>query len=147
MVTRAWDWEKRLHRYVGETQPVPFAYGSQDCALWALGAVDAMCDSALAAEFTAQYFTLDGAVAIFAARGWATMTDAATALIGPAHRHVSHVRRGDLAIRAPELPDDPLGIPFVMGDGVIWGPTATGVRAYPVGALRKMPGVVGIRVG
>jgi hypothetical protein len=138
MVVRQWDWERRLHRYIAATQATPFALGQQDCALWALGAVDAMCGTALAAPFVGTYDTLDGARAVFAARGWAAVADAAAALVGPRLAHVALAQRGDV-LCLPPRDAEPLGIAMILGDGVIWGAGMDGAHPLPLRVTRVAP--------
>ncbi|MFN4191809.1 MAG: DUF6950 family protein [Tabrizicola sp.] len=54
------DWRSRLNDYLGEVAPADFRYGSNDCALFAAGAVRAMTGHDPAAAFRGVYSTLEG---------------------------------------------------------------------------------------
>ena len=144
-VVRAWNWEKRLHHFVATTQPIALALGEQDCALWALRAVDAMCDTTLAEPFRGTYSTLPEAVALFAAQGWGSVEEAAVALVGPRLPTVALARRGDLLV-LPPTEAEPVGIAFILGDGGFWGAGYEGVTFTPARVMRVLP-LVGIRCG
>lgn len=58
--TRLPDWRPRLTAYLAETSHLGFRYGSNDCALFAAGAVRAMTGHDPAAAWRGTYTTLEG---------------------------------------------------------------------------------------
>lgn len=49
-MNRRVDWSMRLAEAVEDARILPFAYGVNDCCLWAAHCVDAMCDTSLASK-------------------------------------------------------------------------------------------------
>lgn len=60
IATRRPDWRPRLTAYLTETAGQGFRYGSNDCALFAAGAVRAMTDCDPAAAWRGTYTTVEG---------------------------------------------------------------------------------------
>lgn len=104
MIQRQRDWPERLHAYIETTRFRPFAFGAQDCASWALGAVDAMCSSNLRGAVLPAYSTEEEAAAALAARGWASLQDAVVEVLGVHEINPFRAQRGDV-LWCPRLPD------------------------------------------
>lgn len=145
-IVRCWDWEKRWHAFLGETRNRPFAFGEQDCALWALRAIDAMCDTAFATPLRGTYDSLDGARAVCAACGWTTLIDGCAELFGAPLASVLLAQRGDVIVIPPRA-EDPLGVALIQGGDAVYGAAATGVQAFPHRVFRLLPGVVAYAMG
>lgn len=94
---------KALFAYLNETANRSFAWGSQDCALWAAGAVDAQRGSSIVASLGTTYDSAEGAEAFMDTRGWQTLGDAAREFLGDPLRRASYMRRGDL-VHLPTAP-------------------------------------------
>ncbi|MFE3836065.1 DUF6950 family protein [Pseudogemmobacter sonorensis] len=71
MIKRTPGWQRRLAVYLGTVARSPFAFGSQDCALFAAGAVEAMTGTDLAASYRGRYTTLRGGLRIMRRDGFA----------------------------------------------------------------------------
>ncbi len=101
------DWQPRFEAYwrardrYGARPGMPFAWGQHDCALFALGAIDAMCGTEHAAAIRGQYTDRDEAMAYCLSRGWKDLGDAAREYLGEPIPW-SKVRRGDVL----HLPSD-----------------------------------------
>lgn len=87
-------WEARLGTYLAERRTMPFAWGSNDCALFAAGAVEAMTGSDPAAAFRGAYRSMAGSVRALKQHGAGTLEATIDALF-PAIP-TGFVRRGDL---------------------------------------------------
>ncbi len=71
MISRQPDWRPRLVAYLATVSAKPFAYGSQDCALFVAGAVEAMTGSDPAAGYRGLYQSLKGGLKLLARDGLA----------------------------------------------------------------------------
>lgn len=58
MTKRLRDWQSRLQRCIAERRKLPFAWGSQDCVLFAADCAGACTGVDLAAEFRGKYSTI-----------------------------------------------------------------------------------------
>lgn len=123
------DWMARLDALVGAHARTPFAWGQQDCCLWALRAIDAICGTAHAAAVAGQYDSADGAVAYAASRGWRTAIDACRDFCGEPLPRAALMREGDLCART--LPGFPFGTVLVRLGGALIGPDAHGLVCVP----------------
>lgn len=102
------DWEKRLAAHVDDAMVRSFEWGQHDCALFAAGAVDAMCGTAIADEFRGEYDDLAGANTILALRGWSTLADAARQWCGEALERPLYGKRGDVVWIPAGIASDPI---------------------------------------
>lgn len=143
MLRRLSDWDRKLVAFVAETRSAPYELGAQDCAAWALRAIDVQCGTHHADALRGAYADFDGARRYLASRGWATAADACLELCGAPLRRVHYAQRGDVLHR-PDA-DDPGVLLVVLGDVVAspgpFGLLFTSFRvaltgtmvAYPVG--------------
>ena len=74
-IARLPDWHPRLSAYLAGLTPAEFRYGSQDCALFAAGAVRAMTGHDPAASFRGTYDDLKGGLKRLKAAGFASHID------------------------------------------------------------------------
>lgn len=72
---RLFDWRSRLSAYVAACHPVPFAWGTHDCVLFASGAVEAMTGIDLAANVRGQYADRSGARRVLRNRDCKSLSD------------------------------------------------------------------------
>lgn len=112
-MTRLPDWERRLAEYIAEARDRRFAWGEQDCILFAAGAALAMTGHDIAAEYRGQYRNRKEAMAILRAKGKGTLLKTLDATLP--RRKPSRARRGD----------------FVWFDGAVG--VCTGAEAQFVG--------------
>lgn len=103
-LTRVQHWDTRaLHGFLLERADQPFAWGVNDCALFAADAVQAATGTDIAAEFRGLYTDEDGALAaIRELTGGSTVADAA-AWCAARHglsewQHPLCAQRGDLVV-------------------------------------------------
>jgi hypothetical protein len=111
--TRLPDWRPRLTAYLTQTAHEGFRYGSNDCALFAAGAVRAMTGHDPAAAWRGTYTTLEGGLKRLMKAGF----DDHVALVASLFQDVApaFAQVGDLAL--VDAPDGPaLGI--VVGDTI-----------------------------
>jgi hypothetical protein len=99
-LARHQNWPLHLKAFLIARMATPFAWGVQDCALFAADAVKAQCIGApdLAAEFRGTYTDKAGAQAILDALGMADMVAVADARLGGAHPAPTYARRGDIVV-------------------------------------------------
>lgn len=145
MTARLPDWPARLTAYLDATRHRPFAWGAQDCCLWAVGAIDALCGTDHAAAIAGRYATAEGAVAYAAGRGWRTVYDACRDLCGEALIRVGLAEPGDVCART--LPDFPFGTALVRVGDVLVGPDAHGLVDVPFRAALVAPQWTAFPVG
>lgn len=93
---RSDKWAVVLSQYLGEVARTPFAYGRNDCALFAAGAVKAMTGVDPAAAWRGRYRTLRGGLRILRADGHDDHIAAAAALLPEVA--VAMAQPGDLAV-------------------------------------------------
>lgn len=94
---RRHDWQARLDAVLRAAETRPFAWGRQDCALFACDCIAAMCGEDPAARFRGRYRTARGACrAIRRLGGARDLGDLATKALGAAIAP-AFARRGDLA--------------------------------------------------
>lgn len=107
------DWPSRLAAYIEATQGEPFAWGVNDCCLWACGGVAAMTGLDPAAALRGRYDSLAGAMTLLTAQGFDTLEAAVRALAAEAgFVEISPLKakRGDLVLAAARDPDSGLGL-------------------------------------
>lgn len=90
------DWQSRLTGYLAETAREGFRFGSNDCALFAAGAVRAMTGSDPAAAFRGVYDTFEGGLKRLKKAGFADHVAVVAALFPPVPPAFAQV--GDLAV-------------------------------------------------
>lgn len=97
MTKRSDGWEARLFAYLEETRSAPFIRGQNCCALWVLGAVDAVCGTAFAEQHAGHFDSLEGGAQYLSGRGWSDLGEAFAAITGaqPA-RLATFARVGDV---------------------------------------------------
>lgn len=61
-IERLSDWEDRLSEYIASKRDEPFAYGSNDCCYFSLGAIEAITGTDCMAEFRGKYDTEFGSL-------------------------------------------------------------------------------------
>jgi hypothetical protein len=132
-LVRAKDWQEgAYHRFLLERAQRPFAWGSNDCALFAADGIEAMTGVDIAFDFRGRYHDAAGAVAaIGAVTGGTTIADAAEWCAQkhglPEWRHPLQAQRGDLVV-------------FDAGDGLQAG------LIHLTGAHVVLPGETGLRI-
>jgi hypothetical protein len=118
------DWQLRLESFIAQRQAQPFAWGANDCALFAAAAVQALTGADVAATWLGQHTSARAAWrAVRAAGGLPAIATAALGpSIGPAFARV-----GDLVL-LPVRSGHALG----LCNGVnVLGPGPQGIAALP----------------
>lgn len=133
MTKKTEGWQPRLVAYLAEVGRADFAYGRNDCALFAAGAVQAMTGEDFAAEWRGRYTTLRGGLRLLRAAGHSDHVALAAAHFPP----VSRPRPGDLAV--VQTADGPaLGIVqgasvYLRGvDRILMAPVADATQFFEV---------------
>jgi hypothetical protein len=142
MLTRLPDWPERLAAFLRESADKPFEWGTNDCALRACSAVEAITGTDIAAALRGRYKTELGAARVM--RRFAGNLEAVAEQIAYefAIREVTPLfaRRGDVV-----LLDTPLGpslgmvamnghtAEFKVNDGLLRAPVAACRRAWRIG--------------
>lgn len=104
MITRHPKWHLQLEEFLLDRKSVPFAWGSNDCALFAADAILSMTGTDLASEFRGKYSTQLGAMKLITqvVPGGSTLEDAAahcTSVHGlTEYTHPLMAKRGDLVV-------------------------------------------------
>lgn len=126
MIRRLDDWEPRLIGYVMPRMSDGFAWGRNDCALFAAGAVQAMTGVDLAHGYRG-YRSLEGGLRRLKARGFEDHIALAASLLEEVPASLAH--RGDVAVVQGD-PGQALGI--VQGEAVYVLRPYGGVGLVPV---------------
>lgn len=104
---KANGWECRLRQEIEAAAERPFAWGSHDCAIWALDVVSALRGQPSPADaWRGKYKTARGAMSAMRRQGWASIEAGARALFGEPLSTVRLAQRGDLILG----PEDAVGI-------------------------------------
>ena len=99
------DWPERLAAVVKGALDVPFAWGRNDCALFASDCAKAMCDEDPAAAYRGKYKSARGALAALKRIGGvASIEGLANAVLG-APIEVAEARRGDVVLVETRVAD------------------------------------------
>ena len=91
------DWPEILAKAVAAANDVPFAWGSQDCCLFAANVVLAITDEDYAAEFRGHYSTATGATKALQRYGMGSIRKTIDAKFGSSLPPLM-ARRGDLLL-------------------------------------------------
>lgn len=94
------DWPERLGRAIEARKGDPYAWGQNDCALFASEMIAAMTGQDFGAMFRGTYSDEAGAMAMLQAHGWSDLEAMADALLP---RRTDRPRRGDLVLHAGRL--------------------------------------------
>lgn len=116
------DWEPRLIALANDWATRPYVYGVSDCACFAQAAIEAVTGVVLL-EGTEKPRGMMGAARFMIARGWESVEDMATALLG-APLDPRQSRRGDIVSFVEQEPH----LAVRVGD-VALSPTAGGLVA------------------
>lgn len=135
MPKRLPDWHPRLTAYLGKITPVAFRMGSQDCALFAAGAVEAMTGHDPAAGFRGTYTDLKTGLKRLKAAGFDSHVQIADRLFERVHPAFAQV--GDLALIEVS---EGYALGVVAGEllaclnpqGLAWMPRSAAVAAWTV---------------
>lgn len=139
-LVRKHTWQQDLHAFVDARAGVPFAWGTNDCALFAADAVLAMTDVDLAADYRGQYSDANSAAATMAkVTGGTTVEDvllhAAAEFALTEWPSVKFAQRGDLALLDGEE-GLAVGVVYLNGvDAVFVSPE--GLKRRPVVECRR----------
>lgn len=122
MLTRYQDWPERLDEYLNSRLAVPFTFGVNDCALFAMDAIQAMTGVDLGAEIRGTYSDQEGANAILTEENLLRIATAA----GMEEKPILFAQRGDILLYMQQSGPTLL----VLGmDGINgWGPGEDGAK-------------------
>lgn len=95
-MSRLPDWEDRLAAFLAERRDMPFAWGSNDCALFATACAAAITGEDRAASFRGRYDTREGAALALREIGAGTLVKTMDALF--VVKPVGMAGRGDLVM-------------------------------------------------
>lgn len=88
------NWETALNRFLADRSTVPFAYGRNDCALFASDAVLAMTGKDPAQDFRGKYRSMTGSIRVLRSIGNGDLESTFSARFK--EKPVSFAKRGDL---------------------------------------------------
>jgi hypothetical protein len=131
-IKRKEDWERRLHDFLEERSRVPFAWGTNDCALFVADAVNAVTGVDLGADCRGKYSTEEEAIEAMRKMCGAGDVAAFAAHVChgagmPRRDHVNFAQRGDVVIL--ENPDGSHSVGVVGLNGLhAWFVTEGGLR-------------------
>jgi hypothetical protein len=147
MILRKQNWQTLLHAFLEARKRAPFAWGSNDCALFAADAVHAMTGVDLGADFRGKYSTQAEAEALMKTTcGTADALALAVYLCAAAQfrpwPHVNFAQRGDVIVLKNPDGSHSLGVVglngvhalFVTEGGLRRMRTIDCVAAWKVGA-------------
>ena len=147
MITRYQDWQTRLDRFIRERRSLPFAWGVNDCCLFAADAAKAICGVDFMADFRGRYSDAEGALAAtreFATRGDGLAEAFDSLLRGAGLMKItpSFAQTGDLLIFHPDAGSEEFGatcgISLGMNSAVMWmrgitlRPTLSAISAFRI---------------
>lgn len=137
MTARREDWPARLLAFVEARRAMPFAWGGNDCALFAADGVREMTGEDFAAAFRGRYTTAAGALKALRRNGYLDLADCASRLLGD-EVAPALARRGDVVLFAaaegPALGVSIGRVAIAAGpEGVSEIPRALWARAWRVG--------------
>ncbi len=135
-LVRLSDWPERLHAFVESRRLLPFAWGANDCCLFAADAVLALTGQDIAQARRSTYTTARGAMRVARSHGGVRALAAASLPTHPGRP--AHAPRGSVVCAA-------IGrhhfLGLAMGDGrwccpgaagLVWRPMADVVTAFTV---------------
>jgi hypothetical protein len=138
---RLHDWRSRLHATIEGAMRTPFAWGTNDCALFAGACVLAVTGEDFRAPYIGTYDSAVSCARRIARDGHKDVADLVLSILGPESEiHPSRARRGDLAV----IPSDgAIGTTIGVFDherigavgltGYATVPRASAQRAFKVG--------------
>lgn len=118
------DWPQRLAAALESRAHTPFAWGRNDCAIFAADMVQAVTGQDFAAAFRGKYRSKKASAAMLKAHGWKDLEALADDMLG---RGSENLRRGDVVLYAGRVGNF-LGIYWA---GQIYGPGPDGVAFWP----------------
>lgn len=118
------DWPQRLSRAIDVRRPLPHAWGSHDCALFAADMVAAQTGQDFGAPFRGRYHDQAGAEAILAALGHDGLADLVDSCLP---RGEGRPQRGDVVLQPREAGDF---LSVAWGGGLV-GPGPEGLVLVP----------------
>lgn len=121
------NWRDRLRAYVRATARMPFEFGTNDCALFAAGAIREMTGVDLAAEFRGQYSDEATGRVLLAKSGFNSPIDMLAAHFPEAER----ARAGDICV----VYGDVTG---VSQGRAVYVLTADGIATVPATAIERV---------
>lgn len=121
------DWPQRVGAFMRDRATVPFAWGRNDCAIFAADAILAATGHDMAEAFRGRYRTKRGARLVLRAHSWADLEALADTFLPRRHERA---RRGDVVLYAGQHGDF-LG---VVWGGAVVGPDDRGLRTWPINA-------------
>lgn len=124
MLTRYPDWPLRLAHSIEARRSRPFAWGTNDCAIFAADMIEAITGRDFAIAFRGRYKSKAGSVRMLRAHGWADLADLADAHL---KRCTDRPQRGDVVLYAGRYGAF-LGVYWA---GEVYGPGADGVSPWP----------------
>jgi hypothetical protein len=83
-MTRLDDWQDRFFAYLEATRLLPFAWGTNDCCLFAAGSIDAITGSTLTAQLAESYAYTDEAGALAFVESFGSLEAAVSSWLGDA---------------------------------------------------------------
>ncbi len=81
-MTRTQGWTERLRLFVFANLLTRFEWGKHDCAMFAIGAIDAQCGTTIAEGIRGRYDSEESAREFAQSMGWRDLSDAARTYLG-----------------------------------------------------------------
>lgn len=152
MILRKQNWQTLLHNFLEARARAPFAWGSNDCALFAADAVHAFTGEDLGAAFRGKYSTQEEAAAVMQATcGSPDALALATHLCAQAgfaqRPHVNFAQRGDVIVLANPDGSHSLGIVSLNGLHALFVTDTPDGRGYYLRRMRVRACVAAWKVG
>lgn len=118
------DWPQRLAAWIEAHREKPFAWGTNDCAIFAADMIEAITGRDFAVAFRGRYKSKVGSMRILRAHGWADLADLADSHL---ERCSDRPTRGDVVLYAGRHGAF-LGVYWA---GEVYGPGPNGVSSWP----------------
>lgn len=135
-MTRLDGWPELLEKYLVEARERKFAWGENDCVLFAAGAVMAMTGVDTVGNVRGRYASNRGALKLIKALAPKGIPAAVGKALGEAEIQPMYARRGDVVIVVDEEGSEAVGIVDIRGSAIVTVGKA-GLVYRPLSAAKK----------
>lgn len=142
-LTRTPHWATReLHDFIGERMNAPFAWGTNDCALFAADAIQSFTGTDIAADFRGKYADRETAFALIQSVTGGDSVEAAAEHCAQRHGLVEYpkplfAQRGDLVV-AKVASEDETSVAGIIGlHGQVLSVGEKGLIRLPVSSVTR----------
>lgn len=142
MLTRVRHWDTcAFHQFLIERAQAPFAWGGNDCALFAADGIEAMTGVDIAADFRGNYSDRDGAFALIGELTGGSSVAGAAAWCAAKHElpewpNAKFAQRGDLVVFTNSTGELIAGLVHLSGRHIV-AVGEEGLYRFPITAVER----------